>query len=181
MKRTSLFALLLLVLGGCAFGLRPIDTRDFSSCRRVLMLYDGGAVSTNYLFVIADHHVGFDVYRPKPVKPGETHYVIARQRWTKLDAQTASLVWKRIEELRILDWKDQYSPKDLNMQISDGTQWWVTFRDGKAEKKSGGNNVYPKLSPIGDPTLQTELLTGQPVPNAYHRLLRLLRESAEKD
>jgi hypothetical protein len=180
MKSALSFTLFALVLGGCASGPRPIDTRDFSSCRRVLMLYDSGAFSTNYFFVFADDHIGVDVYAPKQVRPGETRYMIASQSWTKVDAQTASLAWKRIDEWRIFDWKERYSPSDLGVEILDGTRWWVTFRDGTAEKKSGGNNVYPSLSFPGIPTLEVESLTGKRLPTAYHSLLSLFRELAEK-
>ena len=179
MKITPLLVLVA-ALSGCASEPRPLDTYDVSRARRVLTLYDSGAFSTNHLFVFADDRVGVDVYQPQNVSPGETRYVIAKQVWKTLDAKTAALAWKQVEELKISEWKEQYLPKDLGMVISDGTQWWIIFREGGREKMSGGDNVYPAVSPPGAPTLEIESLTGKSLPTGYHSLLRLLRDLTEK-
>ncbi len=159
---------------GCAAGPRLIDPRDFSRAKRVVTLSDGGAFSANYFYVLMDDQVVMEVSTPKENSRGNFEYVAKQSRKT-LDAATAARVWKNVDELKILEWRERYRPKDLGVEIVDGTTWSIYLRTGGVEKDSGGFNVYPALSPMGSPTLENDS-NGKPVPTAYYALLELLRE-----
>lgn len=50
---------------------------------------------------------------------------------------------KRIEALKILQWKECYTPR--NIYIMDGESWGLDYEDSKKEKhSSGGENAYPR-------------------------------------
>ena len=166
-------------LGDIASGIRPVKNDDFSASQHVLKVSTFAAFYSQVIYVLADDLVVVEVYKPENYGYGRYRYELVEQRWKKLDERTASLAWKRIEELKISDWKKRYSPSDLGMNIADGLSWWVSLRAERAKKESEGFNVYPALSPLGAPTRDVEPL-GKSIPTAFRSLLDLFDEFTGK-
>lgn len=59
----------------------------------------------------------------------------------KSPALKVSVDWlKKLDELKIFEWEKDY----YNSKILDGTQWELTFKDGRKIYRGQGSNAYPE-------------------------------------
>ena len=56
--------------------------------------------------------------------------------------------WATLSQLRVQDWKNEYSPQQLSpaLIIYDGHQWTFTCRRGDFDVRLSGQNAYPELA-----------------------------------
>jgi hypothetical protein len=141
--------------------------------KRFLRVVDGGAFSSFFYYTIADSRILFE--RFDPPEGGVGRSTLAVRKEVKLTPGDAAELWRKIGALGIDRWKERYEPKDLGVEVFDGTDWQIFLRVDAKEKHSSGFNVYPATSPLGAPILEVNE-RGKPVRSAYHQLRELLHE-----
>ena len=79
------------------------------------------------------------------IRGGKVAYQILRSGLLNVDKKKSSAVevseaWlKELDALKIFDWEKNYSS-----DVLDGTQWELTFKDGKKIYHGQGSNAYPE-------------------------------------
>lgn len=88
----------------------------------------------------------FDGYKTVEIfiKGGKVSYKILRNGLLNVDKKTSSAqvsdTWlNELDALQIFSWAESYST-----DILDGTQWELTFKDGKKIYRGRGSNAYPE-------------------------------------
>ncbi len=136
--------LLLLCAWGCATK-KSVTFDDFNSSDRAIEVLEGGPLSEQKRYILADDEFVMEIREPHDLGAGVYRFDLTRLETRTLDPAVAALAWRRIEKLGVSSWRRSYSPGDSGMIAADGMDWSVDVRVGDMSRRSGGNSAYPGL------------------------------------
>jgi hypothetical protein len=119
---------------------------------RFLQVELSGLFASSLYYTVADNRLLFEQF--DPVRPySHARKLAARNLVTVSDSQLEKF-WTKIDLLQIDRWKLRYDDRELGAEVLHPKFWRLVLRTGTKEKRSAGNNVFPAVSPIGQPTLK---------------------------
>jgi hypothetical protein len=138
------FVLLGLWACGCATK-KSVSFEDFNGSQRAIEVLEGGPLSEQRRYILADDEFVLEVREPHDLGAGIFRFDLRRLETRTLDPAVAALAWRRIEKLGVSSWRRSYSEGDAGIPAPDGLDWSVDVRVGDMSRRSGGNNAYPGL------------------------------------
>ncbi len=135
----------------------------------------GGAHNKQIRYILSRDSIIREHYYPHQKDDGEILFRLNDRMKVPILNDDFSRLVNLISDLNINTWKSKYSPQmiDTNYNVLDGEQWRVMYREDSNEYIVTGDNAYPNLLPLGQPTLNREQ-------SAYYRLIQILELNFEK-
>ncbi len=137
--------LLFLCAWGCATK-KSVTFDDFNSSERAIEVLEGGPLSEQKRYILADAEFVMEVREPRDLGAGVCRFDLTRLETRTLDPAVAALAWRRIEKLGVSSWSRSYSPADTGTIAPDGMDWSVDVRVGDMSRRSAGNSAHPGLA-----------------------------------
>lgn len=144
--RTASFLLIVALLSLCSCVTQKLEHRVYTSSGKtpVIAFAYGGAWGPQLSYAVNGEQAYREVCRPKTnSRTHITSYPIAQQQEVTPTTEQWQVFWKRIEPLRLSDWRSTYNSKDIGGQVCDGTQWHLQYSVHGLEQTSSGDNGYP--------------------------------------
>jgi hypothetical protein len=156
-RRPPRFAKLGCVLMGLfAFGCatkKSVSFEDFNGSQRAIEVMEGGPLSEQRSYILADDEFVLEVREPHDLGAGAFRFDLGRLETRTLDPAVAEMAWRRIEKLGVSSWRRSYSAGETGAAAPEGLDWSIDVRVGDMSRRSGGSCAYPGLpNPAGTVT-----------------------------